>query len=279
MIILVTGASSGIGKVTAELLAQRGHRVYGTYRTHQPASSSFEPLYLDVNDVDSVNSVIATILQREGRLDALVNNAGWGIAGAVELTSADEAAAQMATNYLGALNVVRAAMPALRQSGGRIVSTSSLAAVIPIPFQSMYSASKAALEITMHALMLEARPYGVRSTCVELSDTRTEFTQHRKRTAASQGDTIYGARFEQSIAKMEQDERTGYPPEKAARCIVRQIERRNPPPIAVCGGVPKLIYALQKILPRRLLLRIVGGLYAPCSAQKTSASSNSVQKN
>ena len=141
----------------------------------------------------------------------------------------------MAVNYLGAIAVARAALPALRQSGGRIVATSSLAAFIPIPFQAGYSASKAALEVTLHALALEARPFGVRCTCVQLGDTQTGFTQHRRRVRAAQTDTLYAARFEKSVGKMEADEQNGCPAEKAAAFLVRQLERKNPPPTAACG--------------------------------------------
>ena len=262
MVILVTGASSGVGLAVATLLAQKGHRVYGTYRSHKPDGLPFPLLYLDVTSEASIQAAIEELLQKEGRLDALINNAGSGIAGPIELTSGQELAEQMAVNYLGAIAVARAALPALRQSGGRIVATSSLAAFIPIPFQAGYSASKAALEVTLHALALEARPFGVRCTCVQLGDTQTGFTQHRRRVRAAQTDTLYAARFEKSVGKMEADEQNGCPAGKAAAFLVRQLERKNPPPTAACGLSAKAIALLRKLLPLRLVLKIVGKLYS-----------------
>ncbi len=262
MVILLTGASSGIGAATAKVLCEEGHKVYGTYRSNPPKDPCFVPVYMDVADEASVRAAIEKVVSEQGRLDALVNNAGMGIAGAVELTSETEAALQLNVNYLGALTVTRIALPALRESGGRILCVSSLAAQIPIPFQALYSASKAALEITMQALEMECRPFGVRCTCVELGDTKTEFTKNRRYANGTAGDTVYAERFKKSVERMERDEQSGYDPKMAARFIAKQLKRRNPPPIAACGAFPKIAYFLKKILPLRWANAVVGRMYA-----------------
>ncbi len=262
MVILLTGASSGIGAATAKVLCEQGHRVYGTYRNNPPKDPCFIPVYMDVGDEDSVRAAIERVVGAEGRLDALINNAGMGIAGPVELTSEKEAAMQLNTNYLGALAVTRNALFALRASGGRIVCVSSLAAQLPIPFQAVYSASKAALEITMQAIEMECRPFRVRCTCVELGDTKTEFTKNRRYAKGTEGDAVYGERFKRSVARMEKDERNGYDPKMAARFIARQLKRRNPPPVAACGAFPKTVYALKKVFPLRWVNAIIGRMYA-----------------
>lgn len=262
MVILLTGASSGIGAATARVLCEQGHKVYGTYRKNPPKDPCFTPVYMDVQDEDSVRAAIEKVIAEEGRLDALVNNAGMGIAGPVELTSEKEAAAQMNVNFLGALTVTRHALPALRASRGRIVNVSSLAAQIPIPFQALYSASKAALEIAMQAIEMECKPFGVRCTCVELGDTKTEFTKNRRYAKATEGDEVYAERFKRSVARMEKDEQNGYDPIMAARFIAKQLKKRNPPPVACCGAFPKTVYALRKILPLRWANAVIGKLYA-----------------
>lgn len=262
MVILLTGASSGIGAATAKVLCEQGHKVYGTYRSNPPKDPCFVPVYMDVQDEASVRAAIEKVLSEEGRLDALVNNAGMGIAGPVELTSEQEAALQMNINFLGALTVTRHALPALRNSGGRIVCVSSLAAQIPIPFQALYSASKAALEIAMQAIEMECRPFGVRCTCVELGDTKTEFTKNRKYVKAAEGDAVYAERFQRSVSRMEKDEQNGYDPMMAARFIAKQLKKRNPPPVAACGAFPKVVYGLKKILPIRLANAVIRKLYA-----------------
>ncbi|MGI6151002.1 MAG: SDR family oxidoreductase [Christensenellales bacterium] len=262
MVILLTGASSGIGAATAQVLSEQGYKVYGTYRKNPPQNPCFIPVYLDVQDEDSVRAAVEQVLSEEGRLDALINNAGMGIAGPVELTTEAEAAAQMNINFLGALTVTRHALPALRQSRGRVLCVSSLAAQIPLPFQALYSASKAALEIAMQAIEMECLPFGVRCTCVELGDTKTEFTKNRRYAKATEGDEVYAKRFKRSVARMEKDEQNGYDPKMAANFIAKQLKKRNPPPIAVCGAFPKAVYALRKLLPIRWANAIIGNLYA-----------------
>src|SRR5579872_2559800 len=177
-VALVTGASSGIGRACAELLAARDFRVYGASR-HPLPGSSFESLPMDVRDEESVTAGIASIVQREGRLDVIVNNAGIAIAGAVEDTSVEEAKDQFDVNFFGALRVCRAVLPVLRdQRSGTIVNIGSIGGLIALPFQGLYSASKFALEGLSESLRLEVAPFGIHVVLIEPGDQQTPLTEN-----------------------------------------------------------------------------------------------------
>jgi peroxiredoxin len=146
--VLITGASSGFGAVTASLLAERGYRVFGTSRNPgRNRTQTYEMFPLDVRSDDSVRTCIQGLIKRTGRLDVLISNAGYELAGAVEETSIDEAKEQLDVNFFGTVRMVKAALPVMRkQGGGRILLISSLAGLLGVPFQGFYSASKYALE-------------------------------------------------------------------------------------------------------------------------------------
>jgi NAD(P)-dependent dehydrogenase (short-subunit alcohol dehydrogenase family) len=260
-VVLVTGAGSGVGKAVAEALLAGGWRVYGTTRKGVPVSNGIIILPLEVTDPLSISACIQEILRREGKLDALVNNAGMGIAGPLEETPEDMAAEQMNVNLFGAWRAAKEALPAFRQQGkGRIINISSLAGVIPIPYQGFYSASKAALEILFHAMEMETSPWGVKITNLALGDTRTEFTSHRRCTPGM-ADGPYGLSAVKSIAKMEADEQNGMDPRKVGKQVLKLLESRNPPHKAGCGIAAKLILLLQRLLPGRLVYYIVKKMY------------------
>ena len=223
----------------------------------------------DVSDQASIAAAVAFIQEKEQRIDVLVNNAGNGVAGPVEACTMEDIRFQMETNFFGALAVTRAVLPLMRaQQSGRIINLSSLAAQIPIPYQAFYSASKAGLEITMQALAMEVRPFGIDTVCIELGDTQTGFTAHRRFVSSSPALAAYQPRFAQSIAKMEQDEQTGPTPLSAAKAIARMIERRRPPVLTCCGAFAKAVYGLRKLFPLRWSNAIVSRLYNPSKTNR-----------
>ncbi len=260
-VVLVTGASSGVGACMAQCLVKRGWRVYGSSRsTQKGVEGAIRWIRLDVTDEDTIRNTAACIMQEEGHLDALVNNAGMGIAGPMELISMEEMALQMDTNFNGTLRLTQALLPLMKE-GGRILNISSLAASIPIPFQALYSASKAALEAVMEAWDTELAPQGIHTCCLELGDTHTGFTAHRRFAAASKDDTRYKERMHRSVARMERDEENGMDPQRAAEFAVKLLERRHYPIHKVCGAGNECFYVLRKLLPRQLSHMIVGKLY------------------
>ncbi|HEX7918053.1 MAG TPA: oxidoreductase [Gemmatimonadales bacterium] len=180
-VALVTGASSGIGKATAERLATAGYKVYGTSRRGgKPGQHPFEMLTLDVTDDGSVEAAITSLLRAEGRLDLLVNNAGFSVgpAGAEE-SSLEQARAIFDTNFFGIVRMTRAVVPHMRRQGsGRIINIGSVLGFLPAPYMALYAATKHAVEGYSESLDHELRTRGIRVSVIEPAYTKTEFGAH-----------------------------------------------------------------------------------------------------
>lgn len=177
-IALVTGASSGIGKATAEQLAKAGYKVYGTSRRGaQAGQQSFEMLALDVTSDESVEAAVAELIRREGRIDLLVNNAGFGVAPAgAEESTIEQAKSIFDTNFYGMLRMTRAVVPHMRQQGsGRIINISSVLGFLPAPYMALYAATKHAVEGYSESLDHELRTRGIRVSVVQPAYTKTGF--------------------------------------------------------------------------------------------------------
>lgn len=216
---------------------------------------------VDVTDEEAVQSAVSQIAAWGGRIDILVNCAGFGISGAVEFTESRDAKRQFDVNFFGMANVNKAVLPIMRRQGsGRIVNVSSVAAVAHIPFQTYYSATKAAIESYTCALANEVRPFGITVTCAQPGDIRTGFTQARKKNVV--GDDVYGGRISRSVAGMEKDEQQGMKPEVAGSYIAKLALRNRVKPIYTVGFGYKVLSVLCKLLPCSLRNWIVGLLYA-----------------
>lgn len=177
-IALVTGASSGIGKATAERLAQAGYKVYGTSRRGAPAGQqSFEMLALDVTNDESVETAVAELIKREGKIDLLVNNAGFGVAPAgAEESTIEQAQSIFDTNFYGVLRMTRAVVPHMRKQGsGRILNISSVLGFLPAPYMALYAATKHAVEGYSESLDHELRTRGIRVSTIQPAYTKTGF--------------------------------------------------------------------------------------------------------
>lgn len=250
-VVLVTGASSGIGAAAAELLASRGHTVIGASR-RATVPDGVEGARIDVDDERSVAAGVDAVLAEHGRLDVLVNAAGYGLSGPVETTSLDDARAQLETNFWGTVRVSRAALPALRAGGaGLIVNVSSLAGVFAIPFQAYYTASKFALEGWSEALAYEVAPFGVAVTLVEPGNISSGFTDGRSE-AEGAGREPYTAAYGQAIANMTRDEREAVGPEVVARTIGKVVAARRPPRRITSGSTgERSTVLLRRFLPAR----------------------------
>ena len=258
-IAVVTGASSGIGLETATLLAENGWRVYGLSRRGGEDSETLRHLVCDVTDEAQVETAFRTVFEREGWLDLLVNNAGFGISGAVEDTALASAKKQLDVNFFGCFLCCKAAVPYLQQSGGgRIINISSMAAVLSIPFQSFYSASKSAINALTLALANEVRPFGITVCALMPGDVRTGFTAAREK---KDGSDAYAAVVQKSVATMEHDEQNGMSPRRLAEAVLRLVKKKHPKPLSTCGAQYKLFAFLQKALPQRLVNAIVGKIY------------------
>ncbi|MBR8257630.1 oxidoreductase [Burkholderia ambifaria] len=248
-VVVVTGVSSGIGRATAEKFVEHGCRVFGTVRNIAKTFpvAGVELVEIDIRIDASVQSGIQTIIDRAGRIDVLVNNAGASISGSVEETSVDEASALFDTNVFGILRTIQAVLPHMRaQRGGRIVNVSSVLGFLPAPYMSVYSASKHAVEGLSETLDHEVRQFGVRVTLVEPSFTRTNLDINAPETRGRIAD--YG-RDRALAARAVADNVNAAPqPDSVANTIVEGAlgawrMRRTPP------GRASLLSKLRRFMP------------------------------
>lgn len=228
-VTLVTGASSGIGREIAQVLAQRGARVFGTARNPKSASPvpGVELVRMDVTDDASVNEAIQGIVRKAGPVEVVVNNAGYGLTGALEETALPEARDQFETNFFGVLRVTNAVLAQMRQRGyGRIVNISSVVGFIPAPFMGMYTASKHAVEGYTETLDHEVRQFGVRAVLIEPSYTKSNINQNEK-TAQTHLDAyaVHRHRMHERVATGIEN---GDEPQLVAEAVWRAVTAESP---------------------------------------------------
>lgn len=256
--LLITGGSSGIGKATAEYFAAKGWRVYELSR-HGQSSEGITHIDCDVCEPETLRAATAQVIAETGQIDVVISNAGFGISGAIEYTDIDEAKKQMDVNFFGALNTVQAVLPYLRaQRRGRIIFTSSVAAILSIPYQSFYSASKAAINALALALQNEVRAFGIRISVLMPGDVATGFTAARRK--SEMGGEVYG-NIHKAVAAMEKDEQSGMRPEQMARIFYRIATSRSPRPQYIGGMEYGIFCLLDRLLPKRFVNWIVGKCY------------------
>jgi len=261
-VILITGTSSGIGNACASRLTRDGYRVYGASRQVQCPTENFTPLVMDITDDRSVRDGVGRVLNETGRIDVLINNAGIGIAGAIEDCSIDEVKRQFETNFFGTFRVCKAVLPAMRRKrDGTIINMSSIAGIIALPYQAIYSASKFAIEGMTEGLRMEVQPFGIRVVLLEPGDFRTNFTQNRIKTRGSR-DSPYGDQFRRTLSIMERDELSGPTPEAIAAQVTRILQMKSPKARYKAGSlVQQMAPAAKKLLPSSLFDRMLRAIY------------------
>ncbi len=253
--MLVTGASSGLGAATAAHLADLGHRVYAASRRGivDPGSDAI-PLRMDVDDDASVRGAVDEIWRSEGRIDVVVNCAGYGVAGAIEDTPVAMAQAQFNTNVFGVLRVCQRVLPLMRRErAGLIVNVTSIAGELSLPFQGIYSATKFAVEGLSEALRAEVRPFGIHVVLVQPGDLRTGVTAARRTVGADGSPSAERSGHALTIAA--RDERAGADPHQLARAIARIVHSRRPKLRYVVGpSAQEWLMRLRYVLPGRWLI-------------------------
>ncbi len=231
-IILITGASSGLGKACAEYLASKGCTVYGTSRNASSLTINHLPftiIGMDVTQPSSVEAAVQTIINTHGHIDVVINNAGMGIGGALELATPEEIQLQMQTNFMGTVNVCNAVIPYMRNNkSGKIINLSSIGGVMGIPFQGFYSASKFAIEGYSEALSLELHPFNIKIVLIEPGDFSTGFTANRKISEATQNSKHYKDAFNKCMTIIEKEENGGQKPIKLAKVMYKIIQSKHP---------------------------------------------------
>lgn len=257
---IVTGAGSGIGYYAAKTLFENGWKVYDFSRTNR-CFEGVNHIACDVAKEEDVLNAVRSVIEKEGQIDLLINNAGFGISGAVEFTDPEDSHRLMEVNLFGADRLTRACVGHMRKRGqGRIVFISSVAAVFPIPFQAWYSVSKAAVNAYASTLRNEVAPFGITVTAVMPGDTKTGFIGSRIKT--HQGDECYGGKIERSVSKMEKDEKNGMSAEKAGAWIARVGMKKRVRPLYTIGFGYRALVFLKRILPESLIGFLIRMLYA-----------------
>ena len=262
MVILITGISSGFGLAMARQLSADGHKVYGTVRRDVEQLPGVYYLRADVRDTASVKAAVATVLEAEGRIDVLINNAGMGIGGPVEFAPEADVQLQMDTNFMGQVRFTQAVLPAMRQQGsGKILCFSSIGGVMGLPFQGFYSASKFAIEGFCEAMQIEVRRHGIQVVLIEPGDFSTGFTAARIKQVSDEAVAAYPS-LRRSVSSFEKDEQTGLKPEFLARKVADIVARKHPRfRYVIATFIQKLSIPLKRILPARTFVRVLSLFY------------------
>lgn len=259
-VVLVTGASSGIGKATAIKFAEMGDKVYGM-ALQEYNLENIVCLQGDITNQDDVERCVNYVREKEGHIDVLLNIAGFGISGSVEFCSLDSIQKQMDVNFMGAVRMTKAVLPIMReQKGGCIINiTSPAGAIFPMPYQAFYASSKAALEMFTHSLRVEVKDFGIRVCAVTPGDTKTGFTQAREKQQNDTGNVYQ--KENTSVGRMEKFEQKGMTPEKVAKVIYKVSNKKNPPPSNLVGFEYKVYAFLNRLVPKRFVLWLLPKLY------------------
>jgi len=260
-VVIVTGASGGIGKACAAYLASNGYNVYGTSRSASYEVVDYGALHMikmDVTDQKSISKAVGLIVEREGRLDAVINNAGLHVVGPIECIAIDELENCWRTNCLGAIQVCREVLPIMRRQGsGHIINISSVGGVVGLPFQGAYSSSKFALEGITESLRAEVRRFGIKVALVLPSDIRHQDCR---------SDSPVSQDYEESFGRVMKiawaDEEKGYPPERIGPLIQKILSKRNPRARYTFGqAFQRAVPMLKRLLPNRIVEWALGAYY------------------
>ena len=249
-VLVISGGSSGIGKATASLFAERGWRVFELSR-HGVDHDHITHVDCDVCDTVSTQKAIEQVMTLTDHIDVVISNAGFGISGATEFTNIADLEHQMDVNFIGAVRFTQAVLPQLRkQRAGRIIYTSSVAAILAVPYQAFYSASKAAINAMALALANEVREFGISVSVMMPGDVSTGFTDARRKSTA--GEEVYHL-AQKAISTMEHDERGGMQPLQMAKLFYHIATCHSPRPQYVGGFGYRVLCFLDRLLPKRFV--------------------------
>ncbi|MFA5557450.1 MAG: SDR family oxidoreductase [Flavobacteriaceae bacterium] len=262
-VVFITGASSGIGKAIAEYLQTKNYSVYGTSRNPDKyPDSKINLLALDVTDSDSIQKAVNQLLEKENRIDVLINNAGTGITGALEEIPISEIKRNFETNLFGPIEIIKAVLPQMRkQKSGLVINITSIAGYMGLPYRSVYSASKGALELITEALRMEVKQFGIEITNAAPGDFATNIAQGRYHAPL-----IKGSDYEQSYGKtlelMNSHVDSGSNPIEMAK-VVHKIINTEKPKIHYKVGMPlqKFSIVLKRILPDKMYEKMLMNHY------------------
>lgn len=262
-VVLITGGSSGIGKSIGEFLHHKGFVVYGTSRNPEKVVNAIFPLIaLDVRDVDSINKAVAKVIAISGRLDVVINNAGVGITGPLEEIPTSEIKNNFETNLFGPIEVMKAVLPQMRaQQSGLIINITSIAGYMGLPYRSVYSASKGALELITEALRMEVKPFGIQITNVAPGDFATNIAAGRFHAPLLKG-SAYEKTYGETLKTMDEHVNSGSNPNEMAEAVYKIIQTKEPKIHYKIGVfMQKFSIVLKRILPDKVYEKMLMNHY------------------
>jgi NAD(P)-dependent dehydrogenase (short-subunit alcohol dehydrogenase family) len=258
-VVLITGGSSGIGKSIGEFLSDKGFIVYGTSRNPKNYSDSkFSLIALDVTDNSSIKSAVKQVINKKGRLDVLINNAGAGITGPIEEIPEVEIKRNFETNLFGPINVIKAVLPQMRdQNSGLIINITSIAGYMGLPYRGIYSASKGALELITEAFRMEIKDFNIKMTNVAPGDFATNIAAGRYHAPVIKG-SAYEQKYGSVLKAIDEDVNKGNDPELMASKIYKIINTSNPKIHYKVGAfMQKFSIVLKRILPDEIYEKLL----------------------
>ncbi|CAM3594311.1 oxidoreductase, short chain dehydrogenase/reductase family [Flavobacterium saliperosum S13] len=262
-VVLITGGSSGIGKSVGEFLHQKGFTVYGTSRNPERVENSVFPLVaLDVRNTESIKNAVAEVIAKSGRLDIVINNAGVGITGPLEEIPAEEIKNNFETNLFGPIEVMKAVLPQMRtQKSGLIINVTSIAGYMGLPYRSVYSASKGALELITEALRMETKSFGIHITNVAPGDFATNIAAGRYHAPLVKG-SAYEIPYGNTLKTMDEHVDSGSNPNDMALAIYAIIQTPNPNVHYKVGAfMQKFSIVLKRMLPDKMYEKLLMNHY------------------
>ncbi|MDY0090700.1 MAG: SDR family oxidoreductase [Flavobacteriaceae bacterium] len=262
-VVLITGASSGIGKAIADFLQNKNYIVYGTSRNPEKYSDAKVNLItLEVTDSDSIKNAISHVILKENRIDILINNAGAGITGALEETPETEIKRNFETNFFGPVEVMKAVLPYMRkQKSGLIINITSIAGYMGLPYRSVYSASKGALELITEALRMEVKQFGIEITNVAPGDFATNIAAGRYHVPLKE-DSAYYIPYGNTLKAMNEHVDSGSNPDEMAHAIYKIIQTPKPKIHYKTGALmQKFSIVLKRILPDKMYEKLLMNHY------------------
>jgi short-subunit dehydrogenase len=263
-VVLITGGSSGIGKAIGEYLMARGYKVYGTSRNPDRFTTDFPftLLALDVTNTTSIKACVALLLKKETRIDVLINNAGVGITGPLEETPIEEIQKAFATNVYGPIQLTNEVLPTMRHQGsGHIINITSIAGYMGLPYRGIYSATKAALEITTEAYRMELLQFGVQMTSVAPGDFATNIAAGRYHAPVVEN-SPYKLAYANTLTMMDAHVDSGENPNKMAEAVYGIIQNKTPKVRYRVGAfMQKFSIVLKKVLPSKMYEKILMNHY------------------
>ncbi len=263
-VVLITGGSSGIGKSIGILLAEKGYTVYGTSRNPDKFKdfTAFKLIALDVRNTESIQKAVHTIIEAEGRLDVLVNNAGVGITGPIEETPDEEIHKAFQTNLYGPISVMKAVLAQMRtQKSGHIVNVTSIAGYMGLPYRGIYSATKGALELVTEAMRMETKMFGVEIANVAPGDFATNIAAGRYHTPVFDN-SPYKEVYGNMLKEMDSHVDSGSDPKIMAESVLKIIETKKPKIHYKVGAfMQKFSIVLKRALPDKVYEKMLMNHY------------------